>query len=766
MVVRRDGDPAAGVAIELRFEGEDATVRAAAIGALVGARLEKAFHGVGDGSVQVVGAGRVARVRALVPQLGASIANAIDAALTTPIVEGDGALPAIKRALEAVAGRPVDDPALARATRCLDRPTRPLSSKSAPEQSVATIESWRASAVNVDAVVVGVVGSGVGVDAFSTAWRASAALAKSTNSKPMPSQPALSSAVALAGHATEGAVLVIEGMHRSVVPTALAALGDPNGALTMRLRAEGEWRARGIAGASRPEGGCVVIELEASASHPKDKEWNPERVAMRASVALEVARQEVELAVDSARVDDAEAARTAIGLGGDPREAADRAAWWGWTAEKPSARASSSTLLVPAIAVSKGAATDVDAVLSLAQTKLDQALQRARISWARAEIELRSRVEAGQGEVWAALASPCSVAHESTADAGLAAVALNALVSASAARASNDGVIVEPWAATVGVGVVAHAAARNGESNKALAQRVGDAVGRVLLASFPTADTFAIARGEAIVSLGSGAPPSELVRAALRSTLPDRPSWLEPIGTADAVATTGLEASELRLTTLRGGPLRLAVLANGDADQADAVAKGAERWVPRRPGEARACPVTDAGAVPKGSVHSIVVRTGTGVALAFPVDESQREAATLLSTVLDGPGGRLDLELGAAGVTSGHQAKLVRGVGRHALVIVVLSPDANVDAVVPRLRALVEKLRNGGLAADDLARAERERGNFLMHRRIEPRARVVDVFTGELSTATAAPIDLTQLRAVAAKVLDEDRTQLVVARLK
>jgi hypothetical protein len=45
-----------------------------------------------------------------------------------------------------------------------------------------------------------------------------------------------------------------------------------------------------------------------------------------------------------------------------------------------------------------------------------------------------------------------------------------------------------------------------------------------------------------------------------------------------------------------------------------------------------------------------------------------------------------------------------------------------------------------------------------------PRARVVDLFSGEL-LATPPTIDLTQLRAAAAKILDEDRMQLVVARL-
>jgi hypothetical protein len=106
----------------------------------------------------------------------------------------------------------------------------------------------------------------------------------------------------------------------------------------------------------------------------------------------------------------------------------------------------------------------------------------------------------------------------------------------------------------------------------------------------------------------------------------------------------------------------------------------------------------------------------------------------------------------------------VRGVGRHALVILALTPDANVDAVVSRVRLMLEKLRGGAIEQTDLARADRERESNKLARRLDPRARVVDLFAGELLAMPAA-IDLTQLRAVAGKVLDEDRAQLVVARL-
>ena len=41
---------------------------------------------------------------------------------------------------------------------------------------------------------------------------------------------------------------------------------------------------------------------------------------------------------------------------------------------------------------------------------------------------------------------------------------------------------------------------------------------------------------------------------------------------------------------MRAGPLRVAVLANGDAAQASAAVQAVDRWVARTPGEARSCP--------------------------------------------------------------------------------------------------------------------------------------------------------------------------------
>jgi len=105
----------------------------------------------------------------------------------------------------------------------------------------------------------------------------------------------------------------------------------------------------------------------------------------------------------------------------------------------------------------------------------------------------------------------------------------------------------------------------------------------------------------------------------------------------------------------------------------------------------------------------------------------------------------------------------VRGLDRSALVVVALAPDANVDAVAAKLRGLFEAMRTGSIAADELARAEHARGDTATARRLDPRARLVDLFLGDAAPATT---DLAHLRAAAAAILDEDHAQVVLARLK
>ena len=760
-IVRREGDPQAALAVELRVDDAATfgSARVAAITALIAARLEAG----GVIAVEPIAGARLGRVRGLVPQLGAPVATMLDDALRTPFSAADPTLPQVRRALDLYALRAVEDPALDRVARCLDRPLRsPSFQPLAGDELVKTVESWRAAALHANLLAVGVVGAGSGVDAFAAAWRSAPVLGADAPSLPLATSASGPFVVPATG-STEGALLVVDGIPRGATTAVLDSLLEREGPLALRLRASDEWRARAIVGAARPEGGCVVLELEA----PRPtKEWNADRAVMRAAVALEIARQETDRALERGHpLADADAARLAIATGGDAREAADRAAWWSWPAAATAAR-TTVTLQVPLAAAGKSVpptGLDADALVAALRPKLAAALDRAKLAWARSEIDVRARVEPGQGEQWALVGSPCGVGHEAVGDAGLAAIATSALVVDAAPRAAFDDVVLEPWSSTHGVGVVAHAPARVGEAPAALARRVADAAARAFAASFPGTSAIAGVRIDALAPLVSPGAESLLVRRGLHAEAPEHPSWLDPLGDADGIAKVGVEAVALRLATLRAGPLRLALLDNVDAEQTDAAARAADRWTPRRPGETRSCPLVDVGATPKGAIHPLAVKSGAGAAFAFPVDDAQRDAVEVLARVLAGPDGRLAQALTGAALRS--DARLVRGLGRSALIVVVLAPDPDLDAVVGKVRALFEQLRGSGLGADDLVRGAHGATIAATVRRLDPRARLIDVFLSE-GMVTSAPVDLPRLRAVALQVLDEDRAQLVLARLK
>src|SRR5439155_21277428 len=89
--------------------------------------------------------------------------------------------------------------------------------------------------------------------------------------------------------------------------------------------------------------------------------------------------------------------------------------------------------------------------------------------------ELRTRVEAGQGEAWVLFASPCGTDGESDTDAGL--TALVSMAAAESARTTPE-THVEPWIVPDGAGLVAHGPPLPGESPAAHARRLADVIAR------------------------------------------------------------------------------------------------------------------------------------------------------------------------------------------------------------------------------------------------------------------------------------------------
>jgi hypothetical protein len=221
----------------------------------------------------------------------------------------------------------------------------------------------------------------------------------------------------------------------------------------------------------------------------------------------------------------------------------------------------------------------------------------------------------------------------------------------------------------------------------------------------------------------------------------------------------------------------MAVLANADAAQAEAAVRAVDRWIARRPGEARSCPATAAASPPRSGTYAVDLPAGApsevliGVPLP-PADEKARATAVWLAAALDGADGLLAHALAAdsAAATVGTQSTAlarawsaaVLGAPQTAsLVVRVVGPDAGIDPAVAQLRALLDRLRQGALREEDRARAAGAIARARLAAALDPRARVIDLWRGD--PAPLAP-SLDDLRAFAAGALRDEAFVIVSAR--
>ena len=84
------------------------------------------------------------------------------------------------------------------------------------------------------------------------------------------------------------------------------------------------------------------------------------------------------------------------------------------------------------------------------------------------------------------------------------------------------------------------------------------------------------------------------------------PSWIpRPTARSSGLAGISDESVAVRASSVRRGPLRVAVLANADAAQAEAAVRAVDRWVARHPGESRACPALAAASTPRAGTYAV-----------------------------------------------------------------------------------------------------------------------------------------------------------------
>jgi hypothetical protein len=741
-----------------------------ALAAVVEARL--AARGVRDVTVAATWEGY--RVRVLLPgaaaggETSATVA-ALHDALLTPMVPSTVEQAAVERRLEALAARPLPSAALAEVARCRDAPFGEAGAKPT-SPGISTLEQWRAASHRLGRVVVGVAGPQVVVDSVTSAvldeppWPASAPSPSAGTSGTPSSPPRVYDSSGIAPGSTQITVL---GRSRDAEAAVLAAtlLGSAESPLRRRLGAlELSAVVRDVTATAHPTGGCLALTVDLTHMRARDGDRRPDDATDPGSVAsaAAIARQELGLSLAASARHPQQAVRPAA-LAEDPREAAELAAWWALV-EAGRAPAGADRAGVTDVAVLIGVPPDATQESGARASRIAAEVERASAAWATPVVESRIAIERGQGALWLLLASPCGTLAETEADAGLTALALSAV----AAGAARDAADVTPWITAEGVGLLARATRRDGESPVELAARAGDAVGAALMSPLVESSAVADARAQ-LMSLGA----DEDVRgfATLAEVLgAGHPSWVFPLlpGRGLQGASDGAVAS--RLAALRRGPLRVAVLGNEDAAQVEAAVQAVDRWVPRSSSGTRACGAVTgsaAAAPPRPGTYAAPPSTTSSAWLALPLLHTSQATAATAAAALDGPDGLLSRAL-SSGLASSWGARVVGApdsAGPAALVVRVSSSGRTLDAAVAQVRALFDRLRRGGFTDADLTRAAARIADQELAAALSPRERLVRLWrSGAVGAAPSVAPSLDAMRAFLADAMRDEALVIVASR--
>lgn len=763
VLVSRQGDPVSAVAVAVTTEGiglgDDGPEMDSALSGFVETRLRaKAI----DVAVTPTWGGLRASALAGSEAEATRIAVAIRDAFQAPATDAE--LASANRKLVALAQMPLQDRARRRWARCVGEPQGFEERKGRAEIDLATLERWRASSLGLGRVAIAVTGPASIGEAVARSVLRGPSWSTGASIAPRPEATELVTEVfELRGDGSSSPFVVHMtldvGTSNAAVTTA-EALGDPSGPLSARLsNLELPFRLREITGAAHARGGCVGVILEAV---PGSTAAGTPSSDIVPRIADAVALVHVEAGVHLSGVGTARDGRNLPLPSGDAREAAERASWWA-LADLGAPSPSSGGSVALGVPVSGGAR---DAPPAPSREALATAIGRARSAWDKPVLEARSRVESGQGEAWILLASTCGTEGETDADAGL--TALFTTAAAETTTVSAD-VHVEPWIVADGTGVLVHGPMHSGETPVAHARRLADIAARIFAAEPITAAALGRARADLLRhdARRHGTTLSVLAQALS----PQHSSSVAPFGTSETLARFSDASAVLRAQALRGGPLRVAVLANANAAQADAAVRAADRWVARRTGEPRACPATTSASPPRPGTYAISQRPGSvpEAYLAFPLpagDDAARGAAFVVASALDGDGALLDKALTGKAVLARQASATVLGWPRApALVVRIVAPQTSLDDAVMQARALVDRIHKAGLSGADYDLATAKRARTALTTSLDPRARVVATWRGEpIDAASRQSPSAADVRTFAQKYLSEDAMVVVAAR--
>jgi len=722
--VVREGDASFAASVVIATEGI-ASEAGDAVPVALAALLEGRLRALPE--LRVLPQSGAVRVSALVstPSQAATFGDAVRGALLAPFDGGGDDGPRVKRKLDALAQLP-RVPALDEAARCGGQLRGTAASAAAGD-----VDRWRKEAAVLARVAFGATGPRPLADALleslahGPTWDHGAPLP--------PVQPGTGVAQYDAtGDVPSGSarVALTLWMDSARTASAAAAVADAHGPLVARLRAmDASATAFEVRSAVLADRGCVALRFTIPLR-------TPEAPTLAAAAAL--ARRELLLAAEDAKERRASAT--------DPRDAAELAALDALrdgNAIAPPAPALGGV----AVGLPNDATTKRDDGTALVAA-LTRELAAATDSLATPVVEPRSRVERGQGELVVLLASPCGTTDESADDAGLSAV----VASAAAARARDAyGVDAEPWIAADGVGLLARASARPGETPVELGRRVADAAARAFLVD-PLTE---VPRRRAELSAAS----RETLGSLALALVPAHPSWILPTGLAASLLHGGDAVAGAHLDALRRGPLRAVVLADVDETEASAALRALDRWAPRAGSAPRTCNEGGAPAVPRPGTYVLESGGASEAYLALPVDRRSLAEADVLAAHLEDAA--LPRALGD-GLARTFSARVLGAPRAPALVIHVEAPASALDAAVAQVRVLLDRLRRGSFEDADrtraLARVLRDRRD----ERLDPRGRAIAAFRGEGDDPAAPTLDA--LRAFAGATLHDEALVIVAAR--
>ena len=784
VAIVREGDARSAIAAAVSTSGV-APERGAEVAVALAGAIEARLGATGVHDATVIGGWDGYRVRAFVGDeaQAANMIDALRAAMLAPMESDSTALAGATKKLAALARRPLADPALLEAVRCTGEAFASTKTASlAPAVTGRELEAWRRAAHGLGRVALSAAGSErVAVAATAAIARGDAwPTAAPVLAEAWPAPNARAEVYDATGTLSAGGARVTLAVRTSSASRAVLAanaLGDARGPLASRLAAlDAPARIDGVVATAHAGGGCLTVTFDVAA---RDLGTDS---SGRIATAVALARQELAVEVNEAPSDPAMARAVAL-RAGDPREAAERAAWWALCdlpapSASPAGVGSSELRFAIAIGLASGRdAAPADALATRASA-IRSDLDRAMVAWHSPVVDARTSTERGQGELWLLVGSPCGTAPEVDADAGLGAAVAVGAAKHALLRSANDAEI-EPWVAADGIGLLVHGPARASESPAAHARRLADLAARSFAADALAPTSIAQARASLLVRASD---PDGRVSSALGAALaPGHPSWVWPLGTSEGLGRSSDEAVWMRAAAMRAGPLRVAVLANADTAQADAAVHAVDRWIARRPGEARTCalaPSTPPLARP--GTYAVEIASGGGaeasLALPLPLGDDARAMATWLAAALDGEGGLLAHALGDGALARSHGARVIGEPRAPALVVRIAAANAQLDQAVAQVRALIDRVRQGALTEADRARAQASLAKEELSLALDPRARLVALFRSPSRSGSAsrdardagklssiAPT-LDALRAFAAAALREDALVIVAAR--